>query len=119
MSDTGLYSGLYTAVKKLAELVDIVILDLKSESSTPTSIQQRQHLGTLLSNLQGNPREDVTTSLLSIILRDSPRSFDPKDLGGRLLTGKADPATVDRLETLASILDSERSTVWSKMRGQR
>ena len=118
MSDTGLYSGLYTTVKRLAELVDLVILDLKSESNTPTSIQQRQQLGTLLSNLQGNPREDVTTSLLAIIVRDSPRSFNPKDLGAQLLEGKTDPVTVDRLEILASILDSERSTVWSKMRGQ-
>ena len=36
MSHTGLYSGLYARVRQYAELLDEVIIRLKSGESTPT-----------------------------------------------------------------------------------
>jgi hypothetical protein len=118
MSDTGLYSGLYSKVRGMAELVDQVILDLRSPINRSDSTTYRVRLAALLAGLADPDSGDLTSNILNVILRDAPRcNLNASALGEQLLQPGDSQDIVDKLEVLASILEAERSTMHSKMRG--
>ena len=118
MSDTGLYSGLYSRVRNMAELVDEVILDLKSPNHRADSNACRVRLAALLAKLADPDSGDLTSNILNVILRDAPRcNLNASALGEQLLQPGDSQDIVTKLEVLASILEAERSTMHSKMRG--
>ena len=53
MSHTGLYAGLYEQIREHAELVDCVLIEIKSSTALNqgTVSEPRVRLGTLLKNL--------------------------------------------------------------------
>lgn len=118
MSETGLYSGLYSTVRQMAELVDSVLLDLKSGSLRNASAE-RQRLGTLLIHIAEPSSDDLVSHLLGIVVKDSKKpGFDPIELGNQLLGSGLPVGSINTLETLASILENERATMLVKMRGR-
>lgn len=119
MSESGLYSGLYATVRNMAELVDSVLLTIKSSHQGATSDTQRQRLGFLLVATAEPQGEDLTSTLLGILVRDATKpGFDPVRLGNQLLTPELGKESIKGLEVLASILEQERVGMLNKMRGR-
>jgi hypothetical protein len=119
MSNTGLYSGLYSKVRDYAELLDNVLIHLKSGTSCPSDIP-RQRLGKLLVAIEKTPQTDFSTQLLSVLVREFDREFTERwsELGEALLSPNVPHAVIDQLERLALRLERERSSMVSAMRGR-
>lgn len=118
MSTTGLYTGLYSTVRTMAELVDAVLLGLKSGALNEGS-DQRQRLGTLLIRIAEPNSRDVTSNVLGILVKDSCKTaFDPVQLGNQLLGEEPQSESIKDLETLAAILENERASMLARMRGR-
>ncbi len=118
MSHTGLYSGLYAQVRHFAEILDDVIIHLKSGVSTPSD-PARQQLAKLLLGLDKSPPMDLSAQLLSALLKeqsgDRPRGWS--EIGEALLAQEVSPRLIERLEHLALAIERERAGILSKMRG--
>lgn len=118
MSSTGLYSGLYTRVREYAELLDNVIIQLKSGGGDPQA-PHRQRLARLLLALDQSPAVDLATQLLSVLIREQV-DVDARwaDVGRALLGRDVPPHVIGRLEELARAVENERAGMLAKMRGR-
>lgn len=119
MSHTGLYSGLYSRIREYAELLDDVIIRLKSGESTPSD-PTRQRLAKLLVALGKSPATDLSTQLLAALVKeqDGDRPGRWSDVGEALLAHEVSHRIIDRLESLAIAIEHERAGMLSKMRGR-
>jgi len=116
MSNPGLHSGLYSAIRGLAELVDTVLLDLKSGLVTDRGDRRRQ-LGSFLIRLADTNSRDVNSNLFRVLVRDSCKGpFNPEQVGKQLLADDTGKESIDTLETLAAILENERTSMLARMR---
>jgi hypothetical protein len=103
----------------MAELVDSVLLSLKSGSPALTNDSQRQRLGSLLVRIAEPQNADLTSNLLGILVRDATKpGFDPIRLGSELLKPEVGGESINGLEILASILEQERVGMLNKMGGR-
>ncbi len=95
MSNPSVHSGLYSAVRGLAELVDRVLLDLKSGLATERGDRRRQ-LGNLLVRVADTSNRDVNSNVFRVLVRDSSKGqFDPGAIGKQLLADDTDERTVN------------------------
>ena len=118
MSDTGLYSGVYSQIRVFAKLFDAVLLDLKSGQGRVNS-QEIEELGKLLQSAAEPRASNAKTQLLGTLLREaSGRREQLADLGKALVEGRIGEAHVQRLENLAQRLERERAGMLGKMRGR-
>ncbi len=118
MSSSSVYLGLYSAVRSLAELVDGVLLDLKSGRATERGDRRRQ-LGNLLIQVADANNRDVNNNVFRVLVRDSSKGqFDPGDVGKQLLKDDQGKGSIDKLELLAGILENERTSMLARMRGR-
>jgi hypothetical protein len=119
MSNTGLYSGLYAWVRQYAELLDEVIIRLKSGESTPNDPGRRK-LAALLFAVEKSVPVDLSSQLLAVLLReqDAGRPGQWSEVGEALLSQDVGPPVIDRLERLARAIEHERAGMFSKMRGR-
>lgn len=118
MSNPNLHSGLYSAVRGLAELVDGVLLDLKSGVQVERGDRRRQ-LGNLLIRVADAANRDVSCNIFRVLLRDSSRGqFEPGEVGRQLLADDTGIGSIDKLEMLAVVLENERTSMLARMRGR-
>jgi len=118
MSNPGVHSGLYSAVRGLAELVDRVLLDLKSGLATERGDRRRQ-LGNLLIRVSDAANRDVSSNVFRVLVRDSSKGqFDSGQVGKQLLADDGGKDSINELEILASILENERTSMLARMRGR-
>lgn len=118
MSSTGLFSGLYSRVRDYAELLDDVIIQLKSGEGNSAN-QERQKLAKLLLALDQSPATDRSTQLLAILVREqSEGNVRWADVGQALLSPTVPEFVVSRLEDLARAIEHERAGMLAKMRGR-
>jgi hypothetical protein len=118
MSSTGLFSGLYSRVREYAELLDDVLIQLKSGEGGPRD-QRRQKLAKLLLALDQSPAADLATQLLSVLVREQgDGSAQWADIGRVLLNPEVPESVVPRLEELARAVEHERAGMLAKMRGR-
>ncbi len=118
MSNPSVHSGLYSAVRGLAELVDRVLLDLKSGLATERGDRRRQ-LGNLLVRVADTSNRDVNSNVFRVLVRDSSKGqFDPGAIGKQLLADDTGKDSIDKLELLAGILEIERTSMLARMRGR-
>lgn len=118
MNNPSAYSGLYSAVRGLAELVDRVLLDLKSGLATERGDRRRQ-LGNLLVRVADTSNRDVNSNVFRVLVRDSSKGqFDPSAVGKQLLADDGGKDSIDKLELLAGILEIERTSMLARMRGR-
>jgi hypothetical protein len=118
MSSTGLFSGLYYRVREYAELLDDVIIQVKSGEGGPRD-QRRQKLARLLLALDQLPAADLTTQLLSVLVREQgDGNAQWGDVGRALLDPQASESVLPRLEELARAVEHERAGMLAKMRGR-
>lgn len=119
MSNPSVHSGLYSAVRGLAELVDGVLLDLKSGLATTERGDRRRQLGNLLIRVADATDRDVNSNVFRVLVRDSSKGyFDPGEVGKQLLADDAGKESIDKLEVLAGILENERTSMLARMRGR-
>ena len=117
MSDAGLYSGLYEQIRECAELVDDVLIALKSGSSRPADGQRRK-LGEFLIILSRNRRDDFAAQrLLAVLGTKAKAQPDWASLGSALLAESEDVRLITPLETLPRSLEDEQVSVTTRMRG--
>jgi hypothetical protein len=118
MSNVGVHLGLYSAVRGLAELVDAVLLDLKS-GRVAERVDRRRQLGTLLVGVADTSNRDVRSNVFRVLVRDSSKGqFDLGEVGKRLLADDAGGDSINKLELLAGILENERTSMLARMRGR-
>jgi hypothetical protein len=109
---------LYSAVRGFAELVDGVLLDLKSGTPEERGDRRRQ-LGNLLIRVADATNRDVNSNVFRVLVRDSSKGhFDLGQVGKQLLADDAGTDSIDKLEVLAAILENERTSMLGRMRGR-
>lgn len=117
MSDTGLHAGLYEYARVLAELVDDVLLEVRTKPREPMSESCRR-LGEMLLASTSKHSPDMSSRLLALTLEDIP-GFKPGDwqeVGRSLLSDGVDDPLVARLERLARALEQEQLDAASRIR---
>lgn len=118
MSSTGLFSGLYSRVRDYAELLDEVIIQLKSGEGSPAD-KRRQKLAKLLLALDRSPAADLPTQLLFILVREqSDMSAHWAEVGQALQNPNVPESVVSCLEELARAVEHERAGMLAKLRGR-
>lgn len=118
MSDISLYAGLYKYARTLAELVDNVLIELKTNPGSHAS-PERKRLGEMLIAVSMDQCPDLTSRLLALMLGDIPRisSTGWWKIGQALLSEQVDENVVEDLENLARALENEQLMVASRIRG--
>jgi len=117
MSQTGLYAGIYEGLREYAELVDKVLMQLKSEAG-PTDIDQLTRLREFLEKIGSNTNTDVSTRLIRLLLRDEceVQLAEFARIGKALSEGISDSTVIEPLEKLALALEHEQAGVMARMR---
>ncbi len=118
MSDIGFYSGLYEQLRDFAELVDRTLIALKSGTSAP-ALPDFQRLGQLLVTASQDPPTDLSSQLMSTVLRGS--RLPSRQAWFQLahdLAAKPDESVVNRLESVALALEERRTGTLARMRGR-
>ncbi|WFU42729.1 hypothetical protein QA640_09840 [Bradyrhizobium sp. CB82] len=113
MSNAGLQGTLYGEIRLLSELVDAVIADLSMDARRTS--RSRSELSKTL-------RELTTSGSTALLLRYVLPGSEDAARGWSTLPDALDQETapaglVDRLETLARILDRSRSAAFERLRG--
>lgn len=118
MNNPGLYASIYQQIREYAELVDTVLISIKSGISA-VSDPERQKLGNLLITLSGNTWDSLPTRMIALLLRDKDNVNQQKwaKLGRVLLSEQLDPSITKDLEDLAVALEQEQVGTITKMRG--
>lgn len=120
MSDIGVHSNVYERVRDYGQLVDEVLLGIRSKKTTPKDPARRK-LGELLVGLGSATPTDLQTAWLGMLIG----SADPKTrdrwvrTGNALLSANIDGDALDRLEQLARRLEERRTDALAKMRGTK
>ena len=118
MSDSGLYMHLYSQLRDCAELIDRVIIDLESGSSSAGK-EDRTHLSELLRTLQKAPASSLSTTLLTNVLTENRVTTAVRwdEVADAVERGDSDKAIMQRLEDLARALESERAEMHARVHG--
>ena len=118
MSYSGLYSGLYVRLRDYAQLMDDVLIGLKTGNSSPSD-QRRKELAELLLGTSATTPSSLSSQILQISLQTQAR-VDRRQLdevGKALLAPEPGPNLIAKLEMLATALEHERAGIVAKMRG--
>jgi len=117
MSQTGLYAGIYEGLREYAELVDKVLIQLKSGTG-PTDIDKLNRLREFLERISSNTSEDISTRLIRLLLRDEcdVQLAEFARIGRALSSGTSDSSVIEPLEKLALALEHEQAGVMARMR---
>lgn len=118
MSYSGLYSGLYVRLRDYAQLMDDVLIGLKTGNSSPND-KRRKELAELLLGTPATTPSSLSAQILQISLQAQAR-VDRRQLdevGKALLAEVPGPNLIEKLEMLATALEQERAGIVAKMRG--
>lgn len=118
MSDIGVHSNVYQRVRDYGQLIDEVILALRSGATSPTDPSRRK-LGELLVGLAAASPQDLRTAWLGMLIggTDPSARTEWEGIGRALLSTAVNPAVVDKLEDLARRLEDRRTEALARMRG--
>jgi hypothetical protein len=122
MSQTAIFSGMYEEVRDYAELLDKVLIELKSGISQPQD-EKRKKLGRFLTELSSDRSRSLAARLIGRLLR-SEGQVTPQELasiGNKLNSAEAgaiDQTMISQLEQLARSLEQEQAVAMARMRGK-
>jgi hypothetical protein len=118
MSDIGVHSNVYQRVREYGQLIDDVILGLRSKS-TSTVDPSRQKLGELLISLAAAAPPDPRSAWLGMLIggTDLDARTDWARVGRALLSPDVDAKAIEKLEDLAQYLEERRTEAMTRMRG--
>jgi len=116
MSETGLYSGLYQNLHEYADLVDRVLVNIKTGRSSEND-PSRQELGELLIQLAQDQLDDLPVRLIQLALqnRSDVSRADLDRAGKALVSEEIDEDTIRRLELIAQVLEEEQTRAMSRI----
>jgi hypothetical protein len=119
MSDIGLHSTIYDRLRRYGEAIDDLLIELRSDDETRTS-QTRNEVTQILTEMsEEEPRTAPLRFMRLILLRSAGLQKDQlRQLADDLSFGKNDQGVLAQLERIAVVMDSERATTLSKMRGR-
>jgi hypothetical protein len=119
MSDIGVHSNVYQRVRDYGQLIDEVLVRLRSAASSPSD-PPRRRLGELLVGLQATS-PNLQTAWLGMLIGgiDSTARAEWARVGRALLSASIDSSVIDQLEELAGRLEERRTEALTKMRGIR
>lgn len=118
MSETGLLSGLYQQAHKYADLVDRVLINIKTGYKANDD-PARKELSALLIQTEDQSSEDLPTRWLLMVLenRNQFNQVNLAQLGKKLLAqGDVDQETIAQLESFAQALEEEQVEAMMRMR---
>jgi hypothetical protein len=119
MSDTGLFTILYDEIREHAELIDGVLLGLKTGQSTPSD-SERLRLAQTLDDMAREQGGDLSTRMLELSLRESgmasPQQW--RRVAEQLRAPQVDSNVLEMLESAANSLEMQRSGTVARMRGR-
>lgn len=120
MSDTTLYSGLYQQLSQYAELVDDVLLSMVGDNPEK-NVQLYKRLGGLLEDLLTESEGRLSTKIIAQLLWDDDDIVQNElpEVAKGLRSGKVDKTAKEVLERFARLLEQERTTIMSRIRGER
>lgn len=120
MSDIGVHSNVYQRVRDYGQLIDEVLINLRSKPSVIADVSRRR-LGELLAGLTATPPPNLQTAWLGMLIggTDSTARADWAIVGRALLSATVDSGVIDKLEELARLLEERRTDALAKMRGLR
>jgi len=113
---------MYEEVRDYAELLDKVLIELKSGVSHPQD-EKRKRLGQFLTELDSKHTRSVAVRLISRLLRNEGQ-VTPQELAsiGNTLSVQIalpiDSAMISQLEELARSLEQEQAVAMARMRGK-
>ena len=119
MSYSGLYSGLYVRIRDYAQLLDDVLISLKTGNSSPND-ERRKELAGLLLGTATTSRSNLSAQIFQVFLQ-TEAMIDRRqlnDVGSALLSLQPAPNLIETLETFATALEHERAGILAKMRGR-
>jgi hypothetical protein len=119
VSYSGLYSGLYARIRDYAQLLDDVLIGLKSGNSSPND-ERRKELAHLLLGTSTTSRSNLSAQIFQIFLQTeaAPDRRQMEEVGSALLSANPPHALVEKLESFATALEQERAGILAKMRGR-
>ena len=121
MSDIGVHSNVYQRVRDYGQLIDEVILGLRSRVAAPMD-PSRRRLGELLIGAAAAPSTDLQAAWLGLLIggADAAARADWVRIGHALLSSTAvETDALYKLEELARRLEDRRTEALAKMRGVR
>lgn len=120
MSTVGLNAGLYSKIRRYGEMLDDVLIQLKSGSASPQDARVRDLAALLQKLAAAEPRDPESLLLLAVLqTADAPAASPPAwdQLGRKLLTATPTPGLIAELERLATTIEHERAGMLAVMRG--
>jgi len=120
MSDIGVYSSVYQRVRGYGQLIDEVLLGLRSNASSPVD-GSRRRLGGLLVGVAATPPPDLRAAWLAMLIGGGEPSARAEwaRVGRALLGAAVEVDVIRKLEELAARLEDRRTDALGKMRGLR
>ncbi len=117
MSNPGLYSGIYQQIREHAELVDNVLVKLKTGEGNDNSL--RLELADLLSELSVEKTDTLSTRMIAMLVigDDATSRARWRRLSNNLKAEKVDVSAIHELENLAQLLEQVQANAVAKMRG--
>lgn len=118
MSEIGQQLGFYEELYEQAELIDNVLLEIKTNQNWQNIIYSEE-LGKMLIKLGGDEWQHSPARLFIILLRDFSRSKRKEwaTVGENLISRQFNGDTVKKLEKLASVLEQEQTNVMARVKG--
>lgn len=110
MSDIGLHSNWYERVRSMAELIDLTLIELRSNTASSVASNSLRHLLTA-----SVPSATGSRQVLAMVLQDANCDINPERLGD-LLSGSGTTDVIRELEKVAEILERERASTVEQMR---
>ena len=117
MSDTTLYSSLYTHISEYAELIDDLLVSLITNRPEPKLYQR---LGETLKQLANSSQPRLTDRMISQLVFEGEaiEQWELLAASDALLNGDIDELTKDVIERLARSLEQERTKAMARIRGE-
>lgn len=116
MSDIGMHSNVYERVRDFGDLVDDVIVNLRSGRGDDP---KRERLAEILISLDSTPPAALSSAWFAMLIG----ALNPKagkewaEVGRALHRSTPDVRTLQQLEALAAKLELRRTEVFAKMSG--
>ncbi|MBI1282204.1 MAG: hypothetical protein GC179_29020 [Anaerolineaceae bacterium] len=117
MTNPGLYSGIYQQIREYAELVDSILVKLKTDQGDDKSL--RFELADLLAELSVERTDTLSTRMIALLVigDDAMGRARWLRLSNNLKAEKVATTTIYELEKLAQLLEQVQATAVAKMRG--
>lgn len=116
MSETGLYSSLYQNLHDYADMIDRVLVNIKTGRVLPKS-PTRQELGRLLIQLAEEESDNLPARLIQLSLqaRSNVSRAELTNVGKALISGEIHEDTIIQLEGIAQVLEEEQAKAMSRI----